>query len=387
MTRKHILPQFLRMKMKSDKWIRNEFLHDHHLSLQLAENEVDYQTALQLIRHRKGYNANFFDLLPQSKMVLLKYKDLLIGTLRMTFDSEIGLPSDENYAQEIQLMRKSQRGLVEISDITVDSGFKHQTTSILHLLMKYTLQYLTNLNINQDLLYCPHPSLTSFFEDEWGFQPAGPEVRPSSSPISRKQLLTLTDLRKILSGQRKHTKISFLLHQDFRFSLPEPHHRFFAPMLQSKAMDEFALEKSNLFDSLNHKQKKFFLEMYLQFFGYEPLEKFLMQEKEYHLKEFRIPTRTQAQVKWSQMNLTGQILDISTQGCYLQIEKEIDRSFDQVVLQFRWGDQILEVPGQVLWKNQNQLNRYPMGYGIRFEKTEESLKRYFKGFQQVGNES
>ncbi len=358
-------------KNQMQKWQKHDFFDDPHLHVKVADNSQDYEKALNLMKTKTGQYCDLFDLLPQSKIIVLKYKDLVIGSVRVTFDTEIGLPSEFNFTTELDTLRKNKHRLIEISKLSIDLGFKHQSEIISHFIMKYIFQYFGALKTDCSFLFSTHPALTDFFCTYWNFSVLGPEIRTTSNPFSKRQLLFLGHFPKALKTDPDCVIKKFIENQDYRFSVPYSKNILFTPTLEAEDVDRLAFERTNLFDSLNTKQKKFFIEMYLQFYGQQRLEKFLHQEKELQLKEFRIPTMTQVQIRLDQMNLTGCILDISTQGCFIEMDKELEISPSQMTLQFRWGDHSYEIQGQVLWQNKSQMSRYPKGYGIRFEKAEE----------------
>ena len=356
---------------------------DPQFTVKVADSKDELEAAFRLTgQHSKELKCSIYSFLPQTVTAVVKYKNFVVGAIIIVKDSTLGLPSDQYYLDENTHLRQQGEQLIEISNLGIDPSFRVQSESIQHLLIKFSCQFIKKFMYGSVLLINTHPQSEVFFTQIWDFQRIGEIVKYKSSKTAYIVLLAwnLNDQPKktwfeIFQSSKVHKNIKkFLDQEDRRFSFPVlKEGQVISPVMTPELLEYFFVTKTSVYEELNLSARKLFLEIFLQFFGEAKIERFLNIEHDYFLKEYRAPTRAKVTIQGDSEKYSGKIIDISSQGCFVELNEKFHSLQENLTLSFRLGDQNLSVTGKALWRNENQLVRYPMGYGIKFHKPKQEI--------------
>lgn len=356
---------------------------DPHFKVQLATTKEDFEQALMLLnsdsisKSSLTDNARLLMFLPQSATVVVKYKNSIIATATLIQDSKLGFACENYYSNEIQTLRKhSRQQHIEIGHMAIDAGFKKSSLAILHLILKYAIRYTRkHLQLNGILIALP-PVFEDYFSDKWNFKKIGPMVQPTSSAQSRLILLQLdltdhdyVNLKKLTPSKKITENVAlFVSKRDLRFIYPQlPFGQIIFPIMTPAMLEYFCIERTSLYAELSLKERQVFLEIYIQFYGFEAMKPFLNIESEIHIKEFRLPIQTQVSVRSGNEYFFGIMRDLSTTGCYFEMPRNSSIHNKKIFMTFKIGELELSVHGHTIWQNRAQNIRYREGYGVRFD--------------------
>lgn len=125
----------------------------------LSETDSDRKEADALVRKeyiRQGYiNSDS----PNSKkeqlnsevVFVAKYGNKVIGTVSIFFNSDNGLPMDEIYKDELDVLRRKKKKIVEVGRLATDSSFsskKYNKLFVVSSLFKLVFHYCIYKNID-----------------------------------------------------------------------------------------------------------------------------------------------------------------------------------------------------------------------------------------------
>ena len=115
-----------------------------------------------------GLRASIFNALPDTATFLAKLRDRAISTLTLVPDSPIGLPMDQIYKPEVDLLRADGRRLGEVSMLcdrrAIDQEtFRDRILSVFVGLAKLMVQYAIHKASVSDLVITVHPHHEAFY--------------------------------------------------------------------------------------------------------------------------------------------------------------------------------------------------------------------------------
>jgi len=369
-------------KLRDKRYQVPAMVFDPHFVVKVADTRDELESAFRLLGGGIQLKCSIYMFLPQTSTIVTKYKGTVVGAMVLVKDSPLGLPSDQYFTDENTSLRHQGLQLVEITNMGVDPSFKQQNESLQHLLMKYSYQFARKYMAGNVLLMNVHPQSAGFYTKVWGFQRLGDVVNFKSAKNSLTVLLTwnLNKESKRNLAQSFATKdpqknvALFLSERDTRMLFPIlKEGQVISPVMTPDLLEYFFVKKSSVYEELTLSARKLFLEIFLQFYGEEKIQKFLSVERDYVLREFRVPTSTKVVVQAESACYMGKIIDITTQGCFIEMTEELRKEHHDLTLSFKLGDQTLSVTGKALWRNQNQLNRYPIGYGVKFDAPKQEI--------------
>lgn len=365
-----------------------ELAFDADFKVQLACTQSDYEGAFRLLhddyvqKKLGGAKENellcpVHSVLPQTATVVVKYRDAVVATAALIQDSKIGFSSEKYFATEIQDLRLNERAMqLEVAYLAVDKGFKKSTLVLLHLIMKFTINYAKrHLNFNS-LIMAVNPAIAPYFTEKWQFQRLSPVIRYNSSPHSQLMLMQL-DLsdehhrqfrRLVPSKNLAENTALFIAKRDPRFSYPQlPQGQIIYPIMTPEMLEYFCLRVSQIYEEFDLQTRQLFLELYIQFYGFEKMQVFLNIESEVRIKEYRLPIQTKVSVRSGEEYFSGIMRDLSSTGCFFELPGGLLRQNEKVHLTFKIGDLELNVHAHPIWRNRIQHARYGEGYGVRFD--------------------
>jgi hypothetical protein len=394
--------------MKNYFFKLDDFILDPEFEVLIAEKEEDLEAAFKLFHdcyvnqgrikaQRSGIYCQLYHFLPGTSTVIVKYRNVVIGAVTLVKDSVIGLPIDQYYPAELAKLRSSRAALVEASSIAVTRHFRTRDAIATHLLIKYVYQFCARFLGASHVIFTTHPERTGFYTDFWKLKKLGRSLQYQSTEESQIQGLVLDlsndQLLKLSMSFSTNESLrnlgSFLTDADERFKYPSRRVGQIVDLVMTpELLEHFFLDRSNIYEELDMRSRKLFLEIYVQLYGAERMTRFLNLDVNFKLRELRLPVMTSTGIRIGDQRGIGKILDISSKGCFIQapsqFEDHIRTQNGEVTLSFRLGDKAFEAQGQILWKNQGRQVRYPNGFGVKFKTPLTEIKSEFiswmKGF-------
>ena len=221
-----------------------------------------------------------------------------------------------------------------------------------------------------------NPAFETYLADFWQFERISPIIRYNSSVHSN---LTLMQLNLSNESRRNYRRLIpslkysenpalFVARRDLRFKYPElPQGQIIYPVMTPQMLSQFCLKQSQVYEEFNLQTRQYFLEMYMQFYGFEQMQPFLNIESEVRIREYRLPIQTKVSVRSGAGYLHGIVRDLSSTGCFFEIPVGSLNQSEKVYLTFKIGELELNVHASPVWQNRNQHIRYAEGYGVRFD--------------------
>lgn len=365
-----------------------ETAFDSDFKVHLASNSDDFEGAFKLLHddavqkklfipQPSGLMCPVHSVLPLTGTIVVKYKDIVIATAALIQDSKVGFYSEKFFANEIRELRQNQRQVhLEIAYVAIDKGFKKSTLTLIHLIVKYAICYAKKQLNFRSLIMSVNPALESYFSDFWQFERISPIIRYNSSMHSNLTLMQLNlskesrrNYRRYIPSLKYHENPAlFIARRDRRFKYPElPQGQIIYPVMTPKMLAQFCLKQSQVYEEFNLQTRQYFLEMYMQFYGFEQMQPFLNIESEIHIREYRLPIQTKVSIRSGAEYIHGIMRDLSSTGCYFEIPVGSLNQSEKVYLTFKIGELELNVHASPIWQNRNQHIRYGEGYGVKFD--------------------
>lgn len=152
-----------------------EVFHIH-----LADSVDQQQAASLLIRKMyrwRGYAIEDDAPVPASRITLFaECRGAVVGTMGLFLDGDRGLPADENFREQVDVLRDQGRRLCEPSRLAIDAGMtKRVFASMIHV----SYLYAHVINGFSDYIIEVNPRHVVFYQRMLGFERVGP-VRPCS---------------------------------------------------------------------------------------------------------------------------------------------------------------------------------------------------------------
>ena len=150
----------------------------------IADRKDEYESACRLVHDKyvqKGYmtptesglRLSLQNALPETTTFIGKKKDTIISTLTIFQDSEMGLPMDAIYKQELDHLRQQGRKIVEVGALAVHPSIcKQDQTVLMHgnkIMHSYSREYLGV----DDLVVAINPRHQWFYEHILLFEQIG----------------------------------------------------------------------------------------------------------------------------------------------------------------------------------------------------------------------
>lgn len=167
------LPQFMRKKI-----IRSKFEVDYNLSddyvFKQAETVQEIEEALHIVYENYtnlGYidqkevelHFNAFLCLPTTTILVVKYKEEVIGTMSIVADSSFGLPTETTW--DLSKIRSKYKNIAEISSLSIKKTHKSSKGHILLTLCKLMWEYCTETLKNDCVVMAGTQEVESFYTD------------------------------------------------------------------------------------------------------------------------------------------------------------------------------------------------------------------------------
>lgn len=327
-------------------------------TVEIASTKGELKSALSLLHdcyvqaklmeaNRSGIRADQFILSPHTTTIVVKDRGQIIGSVSLIRDSDVGLPSDAEYKEQNDLLRKKGQCLVEISALAVGKGYRRPSHFVSLLLMKYLFNFC-KINLRSNYLVCvTHPRAEDFYRALFGFKRLGP-VKAYGS-VQRALAIHLS--MSMTDSHMKHMETKyplkrdsrnlpmFLMTQDLRFVYPPKNkeQRIYPVLSEAERLE---LQQSAGVDiQLPAHQRK---------------------------REFRTPVFVKARIQIGSEIEPAQILDISSGGCFVKISERLIGESRNLKIYFNLNGRSFKIPAKIIWNNNTEARRLPGGVGLKF---------------------
>ncbi len=156
---------------------------------------------------------SLFELLPDSVTLVVMRGDDMVGTMTVVFDSPFGLPDDETYGRELEVLRASGMRLSQIISFGT-RGLRRGSMEVLGRL--FDCAYLTARRIRRatHFVHTVIPRHVQFYRDQLLFERAGRERYQTKTGVSVVLLSIPLDTPDWVEGELRENTF-------YRFFLPE----------------------------------------------------------------------------------------------------------------------------------------------------------------------
>ncbi|MBA4387683.1 MAG: hypothetical protein C0404_06855 [Verrucomicrobia bacterium] len=149
-----------------------------------------------------------YDAMPQTTTFIVTRDGRDISTVTVVFDSEFGLPADQLYSDELNLMRRSGRRLCEVVSLASTETDRRECIEVLKHLFKVGLFMASKMVDATDFVITVNPHHASFYEKRLLFEQLGPEksyskVGGAPAVLLVLDLVTLSDKYMAAYGPRE----------------------------------------------------------------------------------------------------------------------------------------------------------------------------------------
>ncbi|KMQ52714.1 Dinucleotide-utilizing enzyme involved in molybdopterin and thiamine biosynthesis family 2 [Chitinispirillum alkaliphilum] len=158
------------------------------LHFKIADTKEELEQAFNIVHDtyvKEGYidpqpygmRLSIYHSLPFTTTFVGKSDDEVIITCTLFLESELGLPIDKMFSEEINKLRKNQRLIAEIGAFAVRPGQKNQNVNNVIHLHKMIIEYATKFFNIDDLVITINPKHQGYYKYVWLFDRIGQEKR------------------------------------------------------------------------------------------------------------------------------------------------------------------------------------------------------------------
>ncbi len=187
-----------------------------HLVFKTAEDREELRQSYALVRNaylKKGYVSRYggdeslegaHETPPETRTFLAKKDDIVVMTLTVISDSASGLPMDEIYRTEMNVLRRCGRRMAELSGLASHEALSGKGMLVLLHLQKHAYLYAKSAGID-DFCIAINPRHASFYENVLLFEYLGaekPYPRVSNFPACARRLDLHTFEERLEAGNK-----------------------------------------------------------------------------------------------------------------------------------------------------------------------------------------
>jgi hypothetical protein len=154
----------------------------------LAYTPGDFEGAFRLLHdryvqigymhpHPSGRRVGVFNALPSTKVFVARAQGRVVATVTLVQDSSLGLPMDQAYREELDVLRAQGRRLGEAATLTVAADYREWGFPILMRLYRTLIIYAATIARLTDLCLVVIPTHRRFYQTFFGVRELGP-ARP-----------------------------------------------------------------------------------------------------------------------------------------------------------------------------------------------------------------
>jgi hypothetical protein len=224
------------------------------LVLKLATNPMEYEKSFTLAhdiytrigvmeKNESRMRVSIYNMLPTTKLLVLKKNEEILSSITIIEDSEFGLPSDEIFSAELKLLRTGNKKLFEASCFVSSDSLKKNNSKYALEICRKTIEYCAQ-NQADYLIMGANPEYKKFYERILGFEFIT-EERCYSKVNNFPSILGILPKNKFnsatkKSAQNKAESIKYLTN---------------SKLAENEFLKMFG-EKSNILYTLNEKEKQ-----------------------------------------------------------------------------------------------------------------------------------
>ena len=150
--------------------------------------------------------VSIFNAFPTTVTFVCVLRGIVIASGTIVEDTEIGLPMDEIYHDELQGLRDAGRTLTEVTMLADRRRDVRRTLPMLLFLMKHIFDYVTLIVRADDMCITINPRHETFFQEYLLFKPLGPlRAYPSvkNHPALAKRLVLDTVMEECRTNEER----------------------------------------------------------------------------------------------------------------------------------------------------------------------------------------
>jgi hypothetical protein len=153
-------------------------------SVKTVETRDEYFASLRLLhdcyvqkglmnRDPRGIRLRIHHLLPESNILICKYKNEVVGTCTLVHRGRIPYPVQSSFPKETADALNISDSVVEISALAVHPDYRQKGNMIQLLMTKYLIQLLNLMYANPYVICSVHPKAEDFYKIFFSFHRAG----------------------------------------------------------------------------------------------------------------------------------------------------------------------------------------------------------------------
>jgi len=306
------------------------------LVFKVAETQQEREQAFEILQEafleRKLVNENGtgirvtkYHALPTTTVLIIKDRDVVIGTISVITDSPLLLPADE--LSDISYIRKSHKRIVEISAFAIKNGLKYTRSYLMFPMMRFMCEY-THKYLHADcMVIATHPRMKAFYAGILGFKPVDKKVYTYEFVQGAKAYTQYANFESISNWQEKVYKgkkpqKNYYTYSQFDFSknfvFPErTYYKAFDAIMSPAVLDYFFNDKSDVFSDLSLHERKKIKDLYFFKYFNAIIDK---AEKTFERKYPRFPTSCPATISSvKELSLNTLSIEPSHSGTVTQV--------------------------------------------------------------------
>jgi hypothetical protein len=128
-----------------------------------------------LAEDREGMRLTVYNAFPDTVTFIAKEGREIVGTVSLVGDTDVGLPMDEIYGEELNRLRRRGRSLAEVTMLANKSQRVSRKMPIFLQLMKQVFDYIWFILQADDACLACHPCHSGFYEKRILFEKFGEE--------------------------------------------------------------------------------------------------------------------------------------------------------------------------------------------------------------------
>ncbi len=305
-----------------------------------------------------------YQLMPTTSILIVKWKEQVVGTASIIIDSPLGLPCDE--IADLSSYRKRGLSVTEVSSLAIHKDFRKNQFGILMPLFKYIYEYVYN-HAGMDILIATiHKSARGYFRHVLQFEDLARKKEKKYSQVKDyKPVTLLIDLNQLLSSyytaykNQPYERNLHRYYKDLRF----PNYNFGSDPIQGviktvmrpEYLDHF-LTKTSLFKSLTDEQVKLIGSAYFYSEFKDIIAKHLsipMADETRRSIRIILNKHIRLQDHGREEYFEAKLRDISKNGIKLRCERNIPNGTFITVHIMALGEQVQGVKAQfeVVWRH------------------------------------
>ncbi|MFC1671967.1 hypothetical protein ACFL01_02405 [Planctomycetota bacterium] len=252
---------------------------DAEYRIRVANDLKTRRAAFELVHSlyvEKGYTEPFrngmwlspFNLLPDTVTLVVKRGDAMVGTLTLVIDSELGLPCDGLYRNEVDALRRAGRIPSEIISLGVADEGKRASQKILVKLFNYVYMTAWYLRGATDFVITVNPGHAEYYRKTLLFDRIGGERNYTKVGGAPAVLMSLPLETPTLLDRPGKEEVKRRTHYKYFHTLDEEDEILPRLETQLEPMTErefcyFAMQKTDVWEKASHEARRYLTRHYL----------------------------------------------------------------------------------------------------------------------------